>query len=111
MTSQASRLSHGDTVMARADRRLPVTALGMSLGLFIAITFALCVLFDALVPAWAMYPAWRPLFPGFVWFTWPGFFLGLAESFAYGWYVAVIFAPLYNFFVARGGRTAIHHNN
>ena len=29
--------------------------------------------------------------------------LGLIESFAYGWYVALIFGPLYNLFAARGG--------
>lgn len=95
----------------QAGRRLSVTALGMSLGLFIAITFTLCVLFDALFPGWAMYPVWQPLFPGFAWFTWPSFFLGLAEAFAYGWYVAVIFAPLYNFFAARGDRAAAHLNH
>jgi len=82
---------------------LPVIALGMSLGLFLAITFVLCVAFDLLFPGMAMYKSWLRLLPGFTWLTWPSFFLGLAESFAYGWYVALIFGPLYNFFAARSG--------
>ncbi len=37
------------------------------------------------------------------WLTWPSFSLALAESFAYGWYVAPVFGPPYNVFVARLG--------
>ncbi|NQU59748.1 MAG: hypothetical protein HQ512_01335 [Rhodospirillales bacterium] len=76
-------------------------ALGMSLGLLLAISFVVCVLFDLVFPAYAMNPVWAPLFPGFTWLNWTSFFIGLVESFAYGWYVAVIFGPLYNFFAAR----------
>ena len=81
--------------------RIPVFALGMSLGLFIAATFVLCVAFDLLFPGQAMYQTWLRLLPGFTWLTWPSFFLGLIESFAYGWYVALVFGPLFNFFAAR----------
>ncbi len=80
---------------------IPIVALGMSLGLFLAVTFSLCVAFDLLFPGQAMYQTWLRLLPGFTWLTWPSFLLGLAESFAYGWYVALVFGPLYNFFVAR----------
>ncbi len=76
----------------------------MSLGLFLVISFVLCVLFDLLFPGYAMNRVWAPLFPGFTWLSWPSFFIGLAESFAYGWYVAVIFGPLYNFFAARSAK-------
>jgi len=81
--------------------RLPVVAFGMSLGLFLMITFALCVAFDLIFPQYAMYQSWLRLLPGFTWLTWPSFFLGLIESFAYGWYVALVFGPLFNFFAAR----------
>lgn len=81
--------------------RLPVAALGMSLGLFLAITFVACVGFDLLFPAQAMAKVWMPLLPGFVWLSWSSFLLGLLESFAYGWYVALIFGPLFNYFAAR----------
>jgi len=48
-----------------------------------------------------MNPVWAPLLPGFTWINWGGFFLGLVEAFAYGWYVALVFGPLYNFFAGR----------
>ncbi|MEQ9640554.1 MAG: DUF5676 family membrane protein [Alphaproteobacteria bacterium] len=83
--------------------RLPVMALGMSLGTFFAITFVLCVGFDLLFPEHAMYETWLRLLPGFTWLTWQSFLLGLVESFAYGWYVALVFAPLFNFFARRWG--------
>lgn len=83
---------------------IPVVAFGMSLGVFLAITFILCVGFDLLFPGMAMYETWIKLLPGFTWISWPSFFLGLAESFAYGWYVALIFGPLYNFFASRASR-------
>lgn len=81
--------------------RIPVFALGMSLGLFLAITFVVCVAFDLLFPGMAMNETWLRLLPGFTWLSWPSFLLGLVESFAYGWYVALIFGPLFNLFAAR----------
>ncbi len=86
---------------APATRPVPTIALGMSLGVFLSITFVLCVLFDLWFPNYAMNPSWAPLLPGFVWISWSSFILGLVETFAYGWYVALIFAPLYNFFATR----------
>ena len=91
----------GFPLPARIAPRIPVFAFGMSLGLFLAVTYLLCVLFDLWFPGQAMNQAWLRLLPGFTWLSWPSFFLGLAESFAYGWYVALVFAPLYNFFAAR----------
>ena len=41
---------------------------------------------------------------GFTLLTFPSFLLGLVESFAVGWYVALIFGPLYNFFAIRFSR-------
>jgi hypothetical protein len=78
--------------------RIPVIAFGLSLGLFFAITYVLCVGYDLLFPGQAMYQTWLRLLPCFIWLTWPSFLLGLVESFAYGWYVALIFGPLFNFF-------------
>lgn len=84
--------------------RIPILALGASLGTFFAITFVLCVLFDLWFPGQAMYQTWLRLLPGFTWLTWPSFFLGLIESFAYGWYIALVFGPLYNFLAGRFSR-------
>jgi len=89
---------------ARANRtatRVHVPALGMALGTLFALTYLLCVVFDLWLPGEAMYPVWAPLLPGFSWLTWPSFFLGLVETFIYGWYAALVFGPLYNFFAGR----------
>lgn len=91
----------GTLLPAQRDPQIPVYALGMSLGLFLALTFLLCVLFDLVFPSLAMNQVWAPLLPGFEWISWPSFFLGLVESFAYGWYVALVFGPLYNLFARR----------
>lgn len=97
-------LTSGTALPAQAAPRVPVIALGISLSLFLAITFTLCVGFDLLFPGHAMYESWLRLLPGFTWLSWPSFLLGLAESFAYGWYMALIFGPLYNFFAARSDK-------
>jgi hypothetical protein len=81
--------------------RIPVAALGLSLGLFFLLTYVLCVGYDLIFPGQAMYQSWLRLLPGFTWLDWPSFLLGLAESFVYGWYVALIFGPLFNFFAYR----------
>ncbi len=78
--------------------RIPVLAFGMSLGIFLVVTYALCVAFDLIWPGQAMYQTWLRLLPGFTWLTWQSFLLGLLESFAYGWFIALIFAPLFNLF-------------
>lgn len=97
------RLRAGTPLPGRTVSRIPVAALGMSLGSFFVVTFVLCVLFDLWFPDLAMNAAWAPLLPGFVWISWTSFALGLVESFAFGWYVALVFAPLYNFFATRSG--------
>jgi hypothetical protein len=81
---------------------IPLVPLGMSLSLFLVISYVACVLFYFLFPEAAQSHAVLTLFlPGFKLLTWPSFLLGLVESFAYGWYVALVFGPLYNLFVSR----------
>ncbi|TXL73215.1 hypothetical protein FHP25_22110 [Vineibacter terrae] len=78
--------------------------LGIALGLFLVISYVGCVLFYLLFPQAVLNHAVLALFlPGFNLLSWPSFLLGLAESFGYGWYVALVFAPLYNFLVSRWG--------
>ncbi len=93
----------GTPLEARSLPRIPVLALGMSLSLFIAVTYLLCVLFDLWFPTQAMHLVWIPLLTGFTWLTWPSLFLGLVEAFAYGWNIAMVFGPLYNYFAAKLG--------
>lgn len=104
----ALRWTCGDCVFGRRQAGqvsgLPVIALGWALSLFLAITYLVCVAFDLLFPGYAMYETWSGLLPGFVWLTPLGFWIGLFESFLYGWYGALIFGGLYNMFLARGQR-------
>lgn len=99
--TSATKNRSGVPPSSSSDRRTPIIALGMSLGSFLLITYVLCVLFDLWFPELAMNPVWSPLLPGFVWISWQSFFIGLVESFAYGWYVALVFGPMYNFFTSR----------
>lgn len=78
---------------------LSLIAVGFATSLFLAITFVLCVAFDLAFPHHAMYGVWLKLLPGFEWISWMSFIRGLAESFSYGWYFALIWVPLYNFFL------------
>jgi len=82
---------------------LALGAVGHATSLFLAITFALCVAFDLLLPAHAMYHAWQSLLPGFHWISWRSFCLGLVESYGYGWYFTLIWVPLYNVFARPRG--------
>lgn len=87
------------------SRRLPLLAIGHASSLFLAISYTLCVVFDLLFPEHAMYEAWQKLLPGFEWISWKSFFIGLVESYGYGWYFALIWVPLYNVFAARSEKT------
>lgn len=86
----------------RSAHPISLTALGMGLGTLFVFSYALCVLLYLLFPGLVLGHAVLSLFlPGFELLSLPGFLIGLVESFGYGWYVALIFAPTYNFFAAR----------
>lgn len=90
------------TLSSRASRTVPVLAFGMALSLFLVISYVICVIGYLLFPGLPINHAALTIFlPGFELLTWPSFLIGLIESFGYGWYVALIFGPLYNFFVMR----------
>jgi hypothetical protein len=79
---------------------IPVAAFGLSLSAFFAITYLLCVALRLVVPDIGNHIPWFQFFPGFSW-TLGGVLLGFVESVAYGWYVALVFGWLFNFFAAR----------
>lgn len=80
------------------NNRISLSVVGNASSLFLAITFSLCIVFDLIFPDHAMYKSWIQLLPGFEWISWKSFFLGLIESYLYGWYFALIWVPLYNYF-------------
>ncbi|MDT8376753.1 MAG: DUF5676 family membrane protein [Mariprofundaceae bacterium] len=87
------------------SNRISLIAVGHATSLFLAITFALCVAFDVLFPEHAMYTAWQKLLPGFTGINWGSFFIGLIEAYGYGWYMALIWVPLYNVFATRDSKS------
>lgn len=80
---------------------ISLIAVGHASSLFLAISFSLCVGFDLLFPAHAMYQVWQNLLPGFEWLSWQSFLLGLIESYGYGWYFALVWVPIYNVIATR----------
>jgi hypothetical protein len=92
----------GVPLAAHAAPLIPVVTFGWSVSSFFAVTYVVCVIGYLVIPGSFINHAALSLFlPGFKLLDWPNFFLGLAESFAFGWYVALVFAPIYNFFAAR----------
>ena len=83
-------------------RTVPVGAFGMSLSLFFAFSFVLCVLGYLVLPGLPVkHEALAIFLPGFELLTWQGFVIGLIESYAWGWYIALVFGSIYNFFAKR----------
>ena len=80
---------------------MSVKVVGYTVSIFLVISYLICIGFDLLFPEHAMYTAWQAYLPGFEFLSLKGFIIGLIEVFAYGWYVAVIWVPLYNFFNGR----------
>ena len=83
-------------------RTIPVIALGMALSAFFTTSYILCVIGYLAFPSLPVDHAALAIFlPGFQLLSWSTFLLGLVESVAWGWYVALVLGPLYNFFAAR----------
>ena len=82
--------------------RISIFVLGLSLSLFLTISYVLCIIGYLVLPGLPIEHSALSIFlPGFALLTWRTFILGAIESFAWGWYVALIFCPLFNFFAAR----------
>jgi len=78
---------------------MKITALRHALSLLLAISFVLCMLWGLASPmSLHMHRAWEQMLPGFHMGSPIGMLIGLVEAYLYGWYIAVIFVPLYNFF-------------
>jgi hypothetical protein len=91
-------MREGHTISA-----LRIVPVGLTLSSFLLVTYIVCILFGLVVPEqFTMHEAWAPLLPGFEWLTPTGFIAGAIGAFAYGWYIAVIFVPLWRFFNRRG---------
>jgi len=78
---------------------LNIKIVSWSLGIFVALSFVLCVIYGLIMPSslHAMGSFLEMVLPAFKWLTLGGFCLGLIESFLYGAYVGLVFVPIYNF--------------
>lgn len=80
---------------------ISVVAFGLSLSLFLSISYLICIVGYLALPGFPVkHEALAIFLPGFELLSWQTFLIGLVESYAWGWYAALVFAPLYNFFFA-----------
>lgn len=83
-------------------RKLSFWPIAWTLAVFLSLVYTLDVLAGLLLPNWwVMQNAWELILPDFTFFSWGSFFLGLVEIFVGGLLTAVLFVPVYNFFVGR----------
>lgn len=86
---------------------LNVRVVTWSLALFGAVTYLVCVVYGLIAPASLHMTAFlEDVLPGFEWLTLPGFLIGLVESFLYGAYAGLVYAPIHNALTRRWGRDA-----
>jgi hypothetical protein len=84
---------------------IPLVTLGLSLSLSFVISYLICIAGYLLLPDLPVQHAALSIFlPGFELLSWRSFCLGMAESFVSGWYIALVFGPLYNFLLRRVAR-------
>jgi len=102
-TKEEQVMPHQDSTNAGSmHRHIPFLAFGLSLSLFFTISYVLCVMGYLLFPTLPVAHSSLSMFlPGFTLLSWRSFLLGLAESFVWGWYVTLVFVPLYNFWASR----------
>jgi hypothetical protein len=88
----------------RDARSIPIVTLGCALSAFFVLSYTICILGYLVWPNSPVQHAALGIFlPGFTLLSWQSFFLGLIESFVWGWYIAAVFGALYNFFLRRAG--------
>ena len=76
----------------------------LSLGIFTAISFVLCVIYGLIAPPNLHSAALlESVLPAFKWLTSGSFCLGLIESFLYGACAGLIFVPIHNLLTRRWG--------
>jgi len=83
---------------------LNIKLVSWAVGLWSAVTFVVCVIYGLVTPqSLHMHAFLEQVLPAFKWLTWPGFLLGLVESFLYGVYAGIVFVPIYNWLAQRFG--------
>ena len=81
--------------------RLSVAVVGQAASLFLFITFLLCVFLAVVTSRPEFHDVWFKMLPGVAPLTWASGLLGVVETTVYGWYIALVFVPLYNWAATR----------
>jgi 2TM family of unknown function (DUF5676) len=85
-------------------RELNIRVLTWSLASFTLFTYLVCVVYGLIVPeSFHMVQFLEIALPGFKWLTIGSFLIGLVESFLYGVYAGLVYAPIYNFYSKKWG--------
>jgi len=88
-------------------RTIPIITLGQALSTFFVVSYTICILGYLLFPGFPVQHESLAIFlPGFTLLSWHTFLLGLIESFIWGWYIAVVFGAIYNYFARWAARRA-----
>lgn len=79
---------------------IPYQPFAFALSTFFLITYLLCIIFGLVFPEnWHEFRQLLEMFfPGFKWLSLGSFFIGLVETFLYGFYIAGVFIPILNYF-------------
>jgi len=97
MSSTADRVPHAHT---KAPAAIALVPFGLSLSIFLAISFLFCAAAD-LIPWLQDFHFLKALYPDIDWASPAMIGTGTLWAFLSGWYIAVVFGSLYNFFAAR----------
>ncbi|HEY6363157.1 MAG TPA: DUF5676 family membrane protein [Candidatus Binatia bacterium] len=76
----------------------------VALASFTFVTYLVCVVYGLIVPeSFHMVQFLEIALPGFKWLWIGTFLIGLVESFLYGVYAGLVYAPIYNFYNKKWG--------
>ena len=105
MTTAATGTERVGSRQATDNRPISIITLGQALSVFFILSYTICILGYLLLPGMPVKHESLAIFlPGFTLLSWHTFFLGLIESFIWGWYIALVFGAIYNFFLRRAAR-------
>lgn len=82
--------------------QINIRVLTWSLATFTTFTYLVCVVYGLIVSeSFHMVQFLEIALPGFKWLTIGSFLIGLVESFLYGVYGGLVYAPIYNFYTRK----------
>ena len=91
----------GNSAAPAHTHRLSAFVVGHAMALFLVITFLLCVLLSFVFSRPEFHTVWFQMLPGVAPLTWTSGLLGVVETALYGYYIALVFVPLYNWMARR----------